>query len=145
MWLNALRWHRLAADPRTWPRALSRRALTRYANHYLRVSGWQPLPPWEYADVQVRASKAGQDLNIFVVDDSLAKLRTVMMDTGEKGVQQNAVVGALTQQIIEPGLRQEAEASGIFVINPTDLPDVGSAIRRARARHEQWRKAAQKP
>jgi len=145
VWFHARRWRRLAADPVDWPRSLSRSALTRYANQYLRVQGWQRLPAWEYADVQVRASRGGLDLNIFVVDDSISNLRTVMTDTAEKGIFQNAVVGALTRQIIEPGLRREAEASGVFVLNPTDLPQVDSAIRRARTCHEKWRVALLKP
>jgi hypothetical protein len=144
-WLHARRWRRLAADPGNWPPALSRPAVTRYANQYLRAEGWERLPAWDYADVQVRASRGGLDLNIFVVDDSYSNLRTVMLDTAEKGILQKAVVGALTQQTIDAGLRHEAEASGIFMLNPTDLPQVESAIRRARVRHAQWSEALKKP
>jgi hypothetical protein len=144
-WFHARSWRRLAADPAHWPPSLSRPALTRYANQYLRADGWERLPAWEYADVQVRASRGGVDLNLFVVDDSISNLRTVMSDTAEKGILQHAVVGALTRQTIEAGLRREAEASGVFVLNPTDLPQVDSAIRRARACHEKWRLALLKP
>ncbi len=144
-WHNALRWRRLAADPAHWPHSLSRNEVTNFTRQYLRLAGWRALPPWEYADVQVRASKGGVDLNLFVVDDRMSNLRTVMIDTAEKGIQRNAVVGALTRQIILTGLRREAEASGVFVVNPTDLPRVEGAIRRAKARHEQWRRAALKP
>jgi hypothetical protein len=144
-WLHSRHWRRLAANPSNWPRSLSRPALTRYANQYLRAEGWERLPVWEYADVKVRASRGGLDLNIFVVDDSFSNLRTVMLDTAEKGILQKAVVGALTQQTIDPGLRHEAEASGMFVLNPSDLPQVASAIRRARVRHAQWSEASKKP
>ena len=144
-WLHARHWRRLAADPDRWPCSLSRAALTRYANQYLRVNGWERMPAWEYADVQVRASRGGMDLNLYVVDDPISNLRTVMMDTAEKGLIQNAIVGALTQQTIDAGLRREAEAGGVFVVNPADLPQVDSAIRRARACHEKWRMALQKP
>src|SRR5580698_4674471 len=113
-WLHARHWRRLAADPAKWPLSLSRPALTRYANQYLRAEGWERLPAWEYADVQVRASRGDLDLNIFVVDDSYANLRTVMLDTAEKGILQHAVVGALTCQTIDAGLRREAESSGVF-------------------------------
>ncbi|MEJ0048504.1 MAG: hypothetical protein WDN04_22110 [Rhodospirillales bacterium] len=51
----------------------------------------------------MRASKGGVDLNLFVVDDRMSNLRTVMIDTAEKGIQRNAVVGALTRQIILTG------------------------------------------
>jgi hypothetical protein len=145
LWLRARRSLRLAADPDNWPHSLSRAALTRYANQYLSANGWERLPAWEYADVQVRASRGGLDLNLFVVDDPISNLRTVMSDTAEKGIIQKAVVGALTQQTIDAGLRKEAEAGGVFVVNPTDLPQIDSAIRRARACHEKWRVALQKP
>jgi hypothetical protein len=144
VWLRTRHWRRLAADPARWPGGLSRPALTRYANQYLRTNGWERLPVWDCADVQVRASRGGLELNLFVVDDLISSLRTAMTDTAEKGLIEKAVVGALTRQIIDAGLRREAEASGIFVVNPTDLPQIDGAIRRARARHEKWRLALEK-
>jgi hypothetical protein len=129
-------------EPRDWPGDLSRATLTRYAKRYLRRSGWEMLPEWDYDDVRVRASKDGMELNLFVVDDSLARIGTVLRDIGEKGGGRGVVVGALTQQPVAAALRHEAEMSGLFVVNPAELPEVDKAIRRAVRRREQRRSAA---
>jgi hypothetical protein len=141
-WLAMRRRRRVMADPLLWPRTLSRVQLTRYGNHYLRGAGWEPLAPWDFEDVRVRACKPGVELNIYVVDDLLMSSSTAMRDVGEKRRRKGAVVGMLTQQIVSDEMRREAELSGIFFVRPADLADVMKTIRRAGARHEQWRKAA---
>jgi len=137
------RWRQhIVAEPSHWPPDLSRSRLTRYANRYLRQSGWDLLPPWEYDDVRVRASRNGLALNIFVVDDSLATIPTVMRDVAETGLKRHEIVGALTQQPIPAIFRHEAEQSGIYLIGPTDLAHIDKAIRGAHRRREQWCKPA---
>jgi hypothetical protein len=130
------------ADPLLWPRALSRARLTSYGNHYLRAAGWELLEPWDFEDVRVRASKGGVELNVYVVDDTLLSLRTAMRDVGDKIRRKRAVVGMLTQQTVDEDMRREAGLSGMFFVAPADLPDVMTAIRKAGARHEEWRRAA---
>ncbi len=127
-WLAMRRRRLVMADPLLWPRALSRAQLTLYGNAYLRAAGWEILAPWE--------------LNIYVVDDSLFSLSTAMRDVAEKSRRKRAVVGVLTQQVFHAETRREAELGGTFVVGPADLPDVETAIRRAGARHAQWRQAA---
>ncbi len=141
-WLAMRRRRLVMADPLLWPRALSRAQLTLYGNAYLRAAGWEILAPWEFEDVRVRASKPGVELNIYVVDDSLFSLSTAMRDVAEKSRRKRAVVGVLTQQVFHAETRREAELGGTFVVGPADLPDVETAIRRAGARHAQWRQAA---
>lgn len=141
-WIAARRRLHVMANPHLWPRTLSRSQLTRYGNYYLRAAGWDLLPLWEYEDVRMRASKPGIELNIFVVDDAFSTLGLATRDVAEKSRRKQAIVGLLTQQVIHAELRREAESSGIFVVGPSDLPQIEKAIRRAGARHQQWRQAA---
>lgn len=136
---------RIAADPGCWPGRLSRPALTRHVRRYLQLSGWTLLPAWDYADVQVRAARGKCELNLFVMDDSLCSVRTVMRDVSEKCISHKAVIGALTQQAVLGSMLADAEASGMFIIGPANLPKVEHAVRRAHAQHEAWRRAAAKP
>ncbi len=138
------RQRRVMADPSRWPRSLSRTKLTRYGNYYLRAAGWTPSEPWEYEDVRVRACKPGIEVNILVVDDSYASLTAKLRDAAEAGYRKQAIVGLLTQQVIHPQLRREAESSGIFVVGPSGLTEIEKAIRRAGQQHVKWREAAAK-
>jgi len=140
VWFESRRRRRVMADPNRWPPGLSRPQLIRYANYYLNANGWAPLLPWEYEDVRVRASKPGIELNILVVDDPCSNLTTKLKDAAQTSSRKNAVVGLLTQQTIHPELRREAELSGMFMIEPSGLPDVGKAIRTAAAQHQKWRR-----
>jgi len=142
--IELLRRRRVMADPNRWPPGLSRPQLIRYANYYLQAAGWAQLPPWEYEDVRIRASKPGIELNILVVDDPSSNLATKLKDAAQTSSRKGAVVGLLTQQTIHPELRREAELSGMFMIEPSGLPEAAKAIRTAAAQHQKWRRDAAK-
>ena len=141
-WIELRRRRRVMANPNQWPPALSRLQLIRYANYYLQANGWVPLLPWEYEDVRVRASKPGIELNILVVDDPCSNLATKLKDAAQTSSRKKAIVGLLTQQVIHPELHREAELSGLFMIEPSGLSEVGKAIRTAAAQHQKWRRDA---
>jgi hypothetical protein len=142
LWFAFRRRRRVMANPHLWPSALSRPQLIRYANYYLEATGWAPLPPWEYEDVRVRASKPGIELNILIVDDPCSNLATKLKDAAQTSSRKGAIVGLLTQQVIHPELHREAELSGLFMIEPSGLPEVAKAIRTAAAQHQKWRRDA---
>jgi hypothetical protein len=142
LWIALRRQKSVMANPRRWPPGLSRPQLIRYANHFLKADGWAPLQPWEYEDVRIRAAKPGIELNILVVEDPSSNLATKLRDASQTCSRKNAIVGLLTQQIIHPELRREAEQSGMFMVEPAGLPEVENAIRAAAAQHQKWRHAA---
>jgi FkbH-like protein len=104
--------------------------LIQYTNRYLRYTGWKREPAWDFFDIWIRASKNGIWLNIYIVDETTRRLPTVIRDAQEMGSQINSVIGVLTYSEIPQELRNEAEAQGTFVINPSELQNVEEAVAR---------------
>ena len=55
------------------------------------------------------------------------------------------VMGILSQQTLSAGLQDDAARNGIYVVNPTDLPDITTQIRNAAAKQKQIQAAATAP
>jgi hypothetical protein len=119
---------KMARDPAKWPAGGSPPALKRYVRRYLRSTGWTLLPPWGWCDVQVRASKGQQVLNLLIPHNRQIRLQSLVKDAGEVARRQGAIVTLFTHGFSEHEIDQVECRSGVLIAGARDLPGMQSLL-----------------
>ncbi len=122
--------------PDRWPSNLSSNQLVAWTRGYLKSSGWALLAPWPWVKAWVRASRDGIVLNLVVADLETLSMATVISDVRQDSQTMGATIGILSFAKFDPELADTAAASGIFLLNPSDLPIVGQHIYTAEQRKQ---------
>ncbi len=131
---------RLAAAPETWPSGLTFARQLSLTRSYLKQNGWEmmePSPP-----LYIRAGKDGIGLSLVLHTEETLSLPTLVKDATDRFGTSGIILGILSQQTLDPAFQEDAARAGIYVINPADLRDVTTHIRRVVFRRKQIMDAA---
>ncbi len=138
--LWAWRRSRRAADPGSWPASLTFAQQVRLTRAYLKRNGWTMLdavPP-----MHIRARKDGIGLALGMHTAETLSLATLVKDATAISGPSGIIMGILSQQALAPEFREDAARNGIYVINPADLREIATHIRRAAFQKKRMLEAA---
>ena len=136
---------RLAAHPEAWPPGLTFSRQLRLTRAYLKQDGWKLLEPQPAWNIFVRAQKDRMGLSLILHTDETLSLPTLMKDSVTVSAPTGLILGILSQQALRPEFQADADRNGIYVVSPTDLPDIARHIRRAALRQKQIKEASVAP
>ena len=139
--LHTWRSARLAAHPETWPPGLSFARHLSLAKAFLKRDGWKLIEPQPAWNIFIRAQKDRVGLSLMSHTEETLSLPTLMKDCVLVSAPTGIIMGILSQQTLPPELQADAAGHGIFVVNPADLPDIATHIRRAAVRKKQLKEA----
>jgi predicted Zn-dependent protease len=121
----------LGRDPSRWPVERSPTGLANRAKRFLRSQGWEMREPAPWLNVFVRAQRGHEWVLLMTHTEQTLGLALLIRDCADKISGTDLIVGILTQSPILPGLRDEAERAGLYLINPPELAEVSTFIKHA--------------
>ena len=136
---------RLAGTPAAWPPNLTFKRQLRLARSFLRHDGWTLLEAEPARNIFIRARRQGAGLAMMIHGEETLSLPTLLNDCIAKAAPFGLVMGILSRQTLSAAFQDDAARNGIYVINPTDLPDITTHIRRTALRQKQIQAAATAP
>ena len=137
-----VRYYRLARNPAAWPRTISFEKQVKLARTFLKHDGWQMLETNRPMNIFIRGKRDSLWLTMMVHGgEGTLTLPTLMKDCISKHAGNGLIMGILSQDSLSSELQTDAARNGIYVINPVELKDVASHIRRAIARQQQVKAA----
>ena len=136
---------RLAAHPEAWPPGLSFSRQLRLTRAYLKQDGWKLLEPQPAWNIFVRAQKDRMGLALMLHTEETLSLPTLMKDCITHSAPSGLIMGILSQQSLQPEFQADAARNGIYVVNPADLPDIATHVRRATLRQKEIKAAGLAP
>ncbi len=139
---RAWRHARLVGRPDTWPPNLTFSRQLSLTRAYLKQNGWTLLEPQPAWNIFIRAQKDNVGLSMMIHTEETLSLPTLMKDSVIVSGPTGLIIGILSQQTLPPDLQADAARAGIYVVAPSDLPDIVTHVRRAAVRQKKMREAA---
>ena len=112
-----------------WPASLSTSATCRHARLFLKSSGWEILPEWDWLNIRVRARRQGTHVNLLVPEQGVQSLKHVLIDADEVANKNNTIITVLLPTEDEDAGKALPETPRVLVIAPWQLADVEELVR----------------
>ena len=119
--------------PTEWPADMPYGRLKKNCRKYLLFSGWQPLPPWNWCDVQVRAIKDGQCLNLLVPYVREIRLQAMIREANDIAYKNHTIITFLTHGFRQAEIDAIECPCDVLLAGVHDLPNLVDLLARRRS------------